>query len=216
MASGEMSQTEYTEFLSRMFRNLERNSEDGSLHFVCLDWRHLPELLAASQRVYSEIKNLCVWIKESGGQGSLYRSRHELILVFKSGKKRHRNNVQLGQYGRCRTNVWEYPRVKSFARNGEEQLSDLHPTIKPTAMVADAILDCTSRNDIVLDPFLGSGTTIMAAERTGRICYGMDLDAVYVDTVVRRWQKHTGDRAVHASTGKAFDDLVTASGVRHG
>jgi DNA modification methylase len=204
MASGEMSETEFTEFLFKTFRNLERNSKNGSLHFVCLDWRHLPELLAASRRVYTEFKNLCVWIKESGGQGSLYRSRHELVCVFKSGKERHRNNVQLGQYGRYRTNVWEYPRVKSLAKNGEEQLSGLHPTIKPVAMVADAILDCTARNDIVLDPFLGSGTTVIAAERTGRICYGMDLDPAYVDTALRRWQKFTGLVAVHQMTGQTF------------
>ena len=184
-----------------------RNSEDGSLHFVCLDWRHLPELLAASSRVYSEFKNLCVWVKESGGQGSLYRSRHELVFVFKNGKAKHRNNIQLGQYGRYRTNVWEYPRVNSLARNGEERLPGLHPTIKPAAMVADAILDCTSRNDIVLDPFLGSGTTVIAAERTGRICYGMELDPSYVDAIIRRWQAFTGKKAVHEKSGRTFAEL---------
>jgi DNA modification methylase len=206
MASGEMSVTEYTGFLSKTFRNLELNSDDGSLHYVCLDWRHLPELLAASRDVFSEFKNMCIWVKESGGQGSLYRSRHELVLVFKSGKAKHRNNIQLGQYGRYRTNVWEYPRVRSLAKNGEEQLSGLHPTIKPVAMVADAIQDCTARNDIILDPFLGSGTTVIAAERTGRICYGMDLDSRYVDTVVRRWQRFTKLEAIHESTGQKFSE----------
>lgn len=207
MASGEMSEAEFTEFLFKTFQNLARNSEGGALHFVCLDWRHLPELLTASRRVYPEFKNLCVWVKESGGQGSLYRSRHELVAVFKSGKARHRNNVQLGQYGRYRTNVWEYPRVNSPARNGEERLSGLHPTIKPAAMVADAILDCTSRNDIVLDPFLGSGTTVIAAERTGRTCYGIELDPAYVDTIVRRWQTFTEKTVVHEKSGRSFAEL---------
>lgn len=207
MASGEMSEAEFTAFLSKTFRNLVCNSESGSLHFVCLDWRHIPELLAAADRVYSEFKHLCVWIKESGGQGSLYRSRHELVFVFKSGDAKHRNNIQLGQYGRYRTNVWEYSRVSSPTRNAEEQLSGLHPTIKPAAMVADAILDCTARGNVVLDPFLGSGTTVIAAERTGRVCYGMELDPVYVDIVIRRWQSFTGQTAVHESTGRTLDQI---------
>jgi DNA modification methylase len=207
MGSGEMSEAEFTDFLFKTFQNLEHHSMGGSLHFLCMDWRHLPEMLAAARRVYSEFKNLCIWVKESGGQGSLYRSRHELVFVFKSGKEKHRNNIQLGQYGRYRTNIWEYPRVNSSARNGEEQLSGLHPTIKPVAMVGDAILDCTSRNDIVLDPFLGSGTTVIAAERTGRICYGLELDPAYVDIIIRRWQTFTGNIAVHEKSGRSFSDL---------
>jgi DNA modification methylase len=207
MASGEMSDAEFTEFLSKTFRNLVRNSESGSLHFVCLDWRHIPELLAATDRVYSEFKHLCVWVKESGGQGSLYRSRHELVFVFKSGSTKHRNNIQLGQYGRYRTNVWEYPRVSSSTRNREEQLSGLHPTIKPAAMVSDAILDCTARGSVVLDPFLGSGTSVIAAERTGRVCYGMELDPVYADIAIRRWQSFTGQTAVQESTGRTLDEI---------
>jgi DNA modification methylase len=207
MASGEMSEAEFAEFLFKIFRNLARNCEGGSLHFVCMDWRHLPEILAASRRVYSEFKNLCVWVKESGGQGSLYRSQYELVFVFKSGKAKHQNNIQLGQYGRYRTNVWQYPRVNSPARNGEEQLSGLHPTIKPAAMVGDAILDSTSRNDIILDPFLGSGTTVIAAERTGRICFGLELDPFYVDTIIRRWQTFTGKTAVHEKSGRIFSEL---------
>jgi DNA modification methylase len=207
MASGEMNEAEFVDFLFKTFRNLERNSKKGSLHFVCLDWRHLFELLAASRRVYSEFKNLCVWVKESGGQGSLYRSRHELVFVFKNGNTKHRNNIQLGQYGRYRTNVWEYPRVNLLAQSNEEGLPAVHPTIKPTAMVADAILDCSSRNDIVLDPFLGSGTTVIAAERTGRICYGMELEPSYVDIVVRRWQAFTEKKAVHEKSGRSFTEL---------
>jgi DNA modification methylase len=204
MASGEMSEDEFIDFLFIIFQNLVHNSETGSLHFICLDWRHLPEMLAASRRAYTEFKNLCIWIKESGGQGSLYRSRHELVFVFKNGTAKHRNNIQLGRYGRYRTNVWEYPRVR-FG-DGDEQLSGLHPTIKPAAMVADAILDATSRNDIVLDPFLGSGTTVIAAQRTGRICYGLELDPVYVDTTIRRWQTFTGHSAVHEASGRSFNE----------
>jgi DNA modification methylase len=207
MASGEMTEDEFADFLFQAFQNLARNSEAGSLHFICLDWRHLAEMVAASRRVYSEFKNVCVWVKESGGQGSLYRSRHELVFVFKNGTAKHRNNIQLGQYGRYRTNVWEYRRVRFSAGNGEEQLSGLHPTIKPAAMVADAILDATSRNDVVLDPFAGSGTTLIGAERAGRICFGMEIDPVYVDTTVRRWQMFTGKAAVHEASGRRFDEI---------
>lgn len=207
MASGEMNKAEFTDFLFKTVQNLALNSVVGSLHYLCQDWRHVPELLAASSRVYSEFKALCIWVKPSGGQGSLYRSRHELVFVFKNGKAKHRNNIQLGLYGRYRTNVWEYPRVNSSAQNGEEQLSGIHPTIKPTAMIADAILDCTSRNDMVLDPFLGSGTTVIAAERTGRICYGMELDPSYVDACIRRWQTFTVKTAVHEKSGQSFAEL---------
>ena len=155
-------------------------SVDGSLHFVCMDWRHLEEMLAAGRNAYSELKNLCIWVKHGCGMGSLYRSQHELVFVFKHGRNGHRNNVQLGQYGRNRSNVWHYPGANSFARSGEEgNLLALHPTVKPVAMVADAILDCSARGDIVLDAFLGSGTTVIAAERTARRCYGMELDPGY-------------------------------------
>lgn len=206
MASGEMSESEFTSFLAKTFNCLTRNTADGALHYVCMDWRHLPELLGAGGGVYGEFKNLCVWVKESGGQGSFYRSRHELVAVFKSGTAPHRNNIQLGQFGRYRTNVWEYPRVGSAASVDDANPAQ-HPTIKPVALVADAILDCTARNDIVLDPFLGSGTSVIAAERTGRICYGVELDPAYVDTTIRRWQEFTGKEAAHAVSGKAFDEL---------
>src|SRR6516164_15778 len=156
-----------------------------------------------------KLKNLCVWIKDNGGMGSLYRSRHELIFVFKHGRNGHRNNVQLGRFGRNRSNVWHYPGANSFARHGEEgNLLALHPTVKPVALVADAILDGSARGDIVLDAFLGSGTTVIAAERTGRRCHGLELDPGYVDTAIRRWQAFTGDKARHAGTGRYFDDLA--------
>jgi DNA modification methylase len=209
MASGEMDSAEFTAFLAKVFHNLAAFSSDGSLHYVFMDWRHAEELLAAGRDVYGELKNLCVWVKDNAGMGSLYRSQHELIFVFKHGRQGHRNNVQLGQFGRNRTNVWRYPGANSFARCGEEgNLSALHPTVKPVAMIADAMLDCSARGDIVLDAFLGSGTTVIAAERTGRRCYGMELDPGYVDTIVRRWQALTGGSARHAANGRSFDDLA--------
>jgi DNA modification methylase len=209
MASGEMDRIAFTAFLGRACRNLAAFSVDGSIHYVCMDWRHLDELLAAGREAYGELKNLCVWTKDNSGMGSLYRSQHELILVFKHGRNGHRNNVQLGQFGRNRSNVWRYPGANSFARHSEEgNLAALHPTVKPVAMVADAILDCSGRGDIVLDAFLGSGTTMMAAERTGRRCYGLEFDAAYVDTIVRRWQALTGGGALHAVSGRSFDDLA--------
>jgi DNA modification methylase len=208
MASGEMSDAEFTDFLAHSFELLLGHTINGSMHFVFMDWRHLPEILAAGQHVYTELKALCVWVKDNGGMGSLYRSQHELVLVFKNGKDSHRNNVQLGQFGRYRTNVWNYPGVNSFSRSTEEgNLLELHPTVKPVALVADAIMDCSARGDIVLDPSLGSGTTVIAAERTGRVCYGMEIDPLYVDTIVRRWQRFTGLSATHAVSGKSFDEL---------
>jgi len=194
MASGEMTALQFTQFLTTVLRLLVRHSADGSLHYICMDWRHLLELLTAADGVYSELKNLCAWVKDNAGMGSLYRSQHELVLVFKSGAAPHRNNVQLGQYGRNRTNVWQYPTINNFGRRGDEgNLLTLHPTVKPVALVADAIMDCSARGDIVLDPFLGSGSTLIAAERVGRVCCGIEFEPLYVDTAIRRWQRFTGD-----------------------
>ena len=157
--------------------------------------------------------NLCIWTKANAGMGSLYRSQHELIFVFKLGAGRHRNNVQLGAYGRHRSNVWPYASGPGFGRASEEgRLAALHPTVKPTALVADAILDVTRRGDIVLDPFLGSGATLMACERTGRRCYGLELDPLYCDVIVRRWQTYTGGHARLAATGEVFDCVAAARG----
>src|SRR5436305_1946353 len=209
MASGEMDSAEFTAFLAKAFHNLAASSVEGSLHYIFMDWRHAEELLAAGRDVYGELKNLCVWVKHNAGMGSLYRSQHELVFVFKHGRNAHRNNVELGQFGRNRSNIWSYPRANSFGRCGEEgNLSALHPTVKPVALIADAILDCSARGDIVLDAFLGSGTTVIAAERTGRRCFGLELDRVHVDTVVRRWQALTGGSARHAASGRSFDDLA--------
>lgn len=208
MASGEMSVDEFTQFLTTFCTLAAKYTVDGSIHFVCMDWRHLPEVLASGRAVYSELKNVCVWVKDNAGMGSLYRSQHELILVFKNGTAAHVNNVALGAYGRSRSNVWNYPGVNSFARATDEgNLLALHPTVKPVALVADAILDCSRRRQIVLDPFLGSGTTVLAAERTGRFCYGIELDPHYVvDVAIRRWQTLTGHPAILERTGRPFDD----------
>ena len=204
-----MSRAEYIDFLNTVCSLLVCNSRDASLHYLFMDWRHVSDLLAATSSVYSELKNLCVWVKDRAGMGSLYRSQHELVFVFKQGGGRHRNNVQLGKFGRDRTNVWRYPSAASFSRSGEEgNILALHPTAKCVAMIADAIVDSSARNEIVLDPFLGSGTTIVAAERTGRRCFGIELDALYVDVIVRRWQSFTRAEARHSTSGKSFNEMA--------
>jgi DNA modification methylase len=205
MACGEMNEAQFTAFLAQAFLLLARYSLDGALNFICMDWRHMSEVLAAGGQVYTELKNLCVWIKNHTGMGAFYRSCHELIFVFKHGRAPQRNNVHLGKYGRDRTNVWNYPGPRTPSEEGN--LRALHPTVKPVRLVADAILDCTARGKIVLDSFLGSGTTVIAAERTGRRCYGLEIDPRYVDTIVRRWQAYTGEHARHASSGRTFNEL---------
>ena len=208
MASGEMSEEEFQQFLKKAFLLLARYSTPHSLHFVCMDWRHIGEVLAAGDDAYDELINCCVWVKDNAGMGSFYRSQHELVFLFKSQKGSHRNNVQLGRYGRNRTNVWNYPCANSFSRSGEEgNLLALHPTVKPAALVGDAIMDCTERGGIVLDSFLGSGTTVIAAERTGRRCYGLEIDPLYVDTIVRRWQAFTRNAAIHSESGRSFAEI---------
>ena len=183
-ASGEMSEAEFAGFLESVFVHMVRHSADGALHFVCMDWRHLFEVLTAGRSAYSELKNLVVWNKTNGGMGSLYRSKHELIFVWKSGSAAHINNVELGRFGRNRTNVWDYPGVNTFRRGRLEELA-LHPTVKPVALVADAIKDGSRRNGIVLDPFCGSGTVLIAAERTGRRARAIEIEPAYVDVAVR-------------------------------
>ncbi len=214
MACGEMSVAQFTAFLAKVFLLLTRYSLDGAFHYVCMDWRHLSEVLTAGGQVYTELKNLCVWVKNHTGMGAFYRSRHELILVYKHGRAPHRNNILLGKFGRDRTNVWMYPSPRTPSEEGN--LLGMHPTPKSVRMVADAILDCTARGDIVLDGFLGSGTTVIAAERTGRRCFGLELDPHYVDTIVRRWEAYTGERARHASSGRSFRELEAEVGERDG
>jgi DNA modification methylase len=206
MGSGEMSEAEFARFLKTIFGHLIAASVDGSIHFVCMDWRHCFELLSAARDVYTELKNLCIWNKDNGGMGSLYRSKHELIFVFKNGHKPHVNNVELGVYGRNRTNVWDYPGVNSMREGRLEQLA-LHPTVKPVALVADAILDCSKRRGVVLDCFGGSGTTVLACEKTGRLGHLMELDPAYVDVAIRRFHKSTGKATVHAMTQKSFGEM---------
>jgi DNA modification methylase len=209
MAAGEMSETEFIRFLETVLGHMAAVSADGSLHFICMDWRHLFELLTAGRAVYSDFKNVCVWNKTNGGMGSLYRSKHELVLVFKKGAAPHINNVSLGRNGRYRSNVWDYPGINALGRGREARLA-MHPTVKPVALVADAIKDCSKRRGRILDPFAGSGTTLIAAERTGRRCAAMELEPRYVDVTIRRWQAVTGGEAVHAVTGTPFSDLAEA------
>jgi DNA modification methylase len=205
MGAGEMTRAQFISFLNTACSLAVRFSTGGSLHFVCMDWRHMGELLTATGDVYSELKNVCCWVKPITGMGALYRSRHEFIFVFKSGHEPHRNNVELGRHGRDRTNVWNYPSPRTPSEEGN--LLAMHPTVKPAAMVADAIRDCSARGGIVLDPFLGSGTTVIAAQRTGRRCYGLEIDPMYTDVIVRRWEAFTRDHAVHASSGLTFEQV---------
>jgi DNA modification methylase len=205
-ASGELSRDEFIQFLTKTCTLLAKYSGNGAIHFVCMDWRHADELLAAGRAVYSELKNIAVWVKSNPGMGSLYRSQHELIFVFKSGTGRHTNNVELGKHGRNRSNVWPYDSAAVQARKGNDLLA-LHPTAKPVQLVMDALLDCSRRGKIVLDSFLGSGTTLLAAERTGRICRGIELDPLYIDTAIRRWQNLTGRDAIRSSDGKPFHQI---------
>jgi len=186
-------------------------SIDGAIHFHCMDWRHLGELMAAADGVYSEQKNLIVWNKTNAGMGTFYRSKHELIFVFKVGKAPHINNFGLGAGGRYRTNVWDYPGVNTFRR---DRMKDLvaHPTVKPLPMVVDALKDCSTKGGIVLDPFVGSGTTLLAAHKTGRLGRALELDPRYVDVAIRRWQALTGQQAILARTGQTFDELEGLAG----
>ena len=218
MASGEMTSEEFENFLTTASRHVASHSKGGALVYMFMDWRHLPEALAACSATFAEYKNLCVWAKHVAGMGSFYRSQHELVLVFKNGRGRHRNNIELGRHGRNRSNIWSYPAANRFGRNAGEDfhLLKLHPTVKPVAMLADAIMDCTARGDLVLDPFLGSGSTLIAAEKIGRKCYGIEIDPIFTDLIVRRWQSFTGENAIHEESGKSFDDLVQDRKASHG
>ncbi len=211
--SGEMSPAQFTRFLCSSLSLAARHSADGAIHFVFIDWRHIGELLAAGTVAYSELKNVVVWVKTNAGQGSFYRSQHELICVFKNGDGPHQNHVELGRNGRNRSNVWTYPGGNTFRAGRLDDLS-AHPTVKPVALVADAMRDCSRRGDIILDPFMGSGTTIMAAERVGRRAYGLELDPIYADTAVRRWQAYTGKDSILEGTGQTFDEVDTLQSKR--
>jgi len=181
--------------------------KDGAVLDICMDHRHLGELLAASEANELTHLNLCVWNKNNGGMGSLYRSKHELVLIAKKGKAPHTNNVELGRHGRYRTNVWDYAGVNTFGKTRMKDLAD-HPTVKPVALVADAIRDVTQQGEIVLDAFMGSGTTILGAERTKRKAFGIEIEPKYVDVAICRWQKIAGEEAVLASTGQTFAEVA--------
>jgi DNA modification methylase len=209
MASGEMSPEGFTAFLACVFRHMAAHSFDGSLHHICMDWRHIGEIITAGKKVFYELKNICVWCKTNAGMGSLYRSQHEFILVWLNGHGPHVNNVELGRHGRSRSNVWTYPGANSFRPGRNDELR-IHPTVKPVALVADAIKDCSLRSALVLDPFAGSGTTLIAAEKTGRAARGIEIEPRYVDVAVRRWQAYTGKVAIQAETGLTFEQAEEA------
>ncbi len=202
MAAGEMSAGEFTAFLRAAFNNLARFSIDGSIHFVCMDWRHIDEVQQAARDVFTELKNLIVWVKDNGGMGTFYRSRHELIFAFKNGTAPHINSFELGQHGRYRTNVWQYRGVNTLKAGRMDELQ-LHPTVKPVQMGSDAVKDCSGRGDIVLDLFGGSGSTLIAAHKTGRRGYLVELDPVYCDRIIRRWETYAGDEAERLACGIA-------------
>ncbi len=204
MASGEMTKAEFTAFLKSIFERLAQFSGDGSLHYICMDWRHMLEVLVAAEGVYSELKNLCVWAKTNGGMGNLYRSQHELVFVYKQGTAPHINNVDLGKHGRNRTNLWTYAGANSFGKTRDADLA-MHPTVKPVQLVADAILDASNRGDVVLDVFGGSGTTLVAAHETGRRGRAIEIDPYYVDTIVKRLEKATGLKATLRNSGDNFE-----------
>jgi len=214
MASGEMSTDEFIDFLTAVMANIAKSTMSGAIHFYFMDWRHSLEILEAARATRLRQLNLCFWSKDTAGMGSLYRSQHELVFVLKNGRELHRNNIELGRYGRNRTNVWNYPGAIGLRSSDEGNLIALHATPKPVAMIADAIMDVSARGDVVLDPFLGSGTTIIAAERTGRRCRGFEIDPLYCDVIVRRWQAFTRDRAVRASDGRPFNEIEEEVGAK--
>lgn len=202
MASGEMSPPEFTEFLQTAFRNMADHSKNGAIHYLCMDWRHMTEMQAAGQSVYTELKNLIVWVKDNGGMGTFYRSRHELIFAFKVGAGAHVYSFELGQHGRYRTNVWQYKGVNTMRAGRMDELA-MHPTVKPVQMIADAIKDVSGRGEIVLDLFGGSGSTLIAAEKTGRRARIAELDPLYCDCILARWEAWAKDDAEQVICGWA-------------
>jgi DNA modification methylase len=207
MATGEMSEGEFIASLHRFLAAALTGAAPTVLLYVFMDWRHLYEALTAARGLGLELINLCVWNKTNGGMGSLYRSKHELVLVLGRGGDPHRNNVELGKHGRSRTNVWDYAGLNTF-RSGRDAELAMHPTVKPVAMIADAIRDVTTRGDLVLDPFGGSGTILIAAEKTGRRARSTEIDPHYCNVAIRRWEAFTGKSAVLSATGETFEDVA--------
>lgn len=210
-ASGEMSEDAYRQFLSDAFLATAAQCSDGALAYVFIDWRHVQDAIAAGTASFGELCNLVVWVKTNPGMGSFYRSGHELIPVFRVGEAKPVNNIELGRFGRNRSNVWTYPSVNSFARHRKREL-ELHPTPKPVALIADAIRDASNRGDIVFDGFAGSGATLVAAERTGRIGHGVEIDPAYCDVIVKRLEKEGAERAVLQETAETFAAVAAARG----
>jgi DNA modification methylase len=208
-ASGEMTSNQFVRFLQEGLSLCARHVVDGGITYVCMDWRHARELLEAAGPVYDELKNICVWAKTTPGQGTFYRSQHELIFVYKRGQASHLNNFELGQHGRSRSNVWTYAGVNTFRAGRMDELK-MHPTVKPVALIADTMRDCSRRGAIVLDAFAGSGSTIMAAELIGRRAFCIEIDPRYVDVAIRRWQRFTGRDATLDATTRTFDELFAA------
>jgi DNA modification methylase len=208
-ASGEMNYEQFVRFLQEALAGCARHTIDGGITYVCGDWRHAREFLEAGASVYDELKNICVWAKTTPGQGSFYRSQHELVFVYKRGQATHLNTFELGQHGRTRSNIWTYAGANAFRAGRMDELR-MHPTVKPVALIADAMKDCSRRGSIVLDAFAGSGSTIMAAEQVGRRAFCIEIDPRYVDVAVRRWQRITRKDAILEATGQTFDELLAA------
>ena len=209
-ASGEMSEDQFTEFLKTTLGNASSIMRDGAIAYVCMDWRHMAEMLAAGKSVFTELKNLVVWNKTNGGMGAFYRSKHELIFVFKKGRAPHTNSFGLGETGRYRTNVWDYAGISSISASRGDELA-MHPTVKPVAMIADAIKDCSRRGEIILDCFGGSGSTVIAAEKTGRRAHLIEYDPLYRDTIIKRWEQHNGTQAVADDPSQMYLRCVWAA-----
>jgi DNA modification methylase len=209
MASGEMSDGEFSEFLIASLCPAAAHCKDGAIAFVFMDWRGAGALMAAGKVAFTEQKQLCIWNKRNGGMGTFYRSKMELIFVYKKGTAPHTNTFGLGDTGRYRTNVWDYAGINSMSATRAQELA-MHPTVKPVALVADAILDCTRRGEIVLDPFGGSGSTLIGAEKCGRVARLIEYDPIYCDTIIRRYEQYTGKQAVLTSTGETFEEVMDA------
>ena len=205
-ASGEMTDGEFTEFLSITTANITRVCKLGAIAFMFMDWRHQRNMLDSGEASGLELKMTAVWNKTNAGMGTFYRSQHEFVYVWKIPGAKHRNNFGLGDTGRYRTNVWTFAGANTFSKDRMKDLAS-HPTVKPVALLVEAILDVTIRGEIVLDPFAGSGSTLIAAQRCGRAAYVGELDPQYCELIIRRWQAMTGQEAVHEKSGKTFDRL---------
>lgn len=206
MGGGDMTDEEFHALLDGFMTQTIAYSVDGSLHYIFMDWRHVYNVIEVGQTRYNELKNICVWAKQNAGMGAMYRSQHEMVVVFKNGTAPHINTIMLGKYGRYRSNVWSYAGVNSFGKQQEDL--KMHPTVKPVAMLVDAIKDCTRRRQIVLDPFAGSGSTLIACEDSGRVARCIELDPLYCDVIIRRWQDHTGQQAVHVVSQQSFNQIA--------